>query len=219
MIRVENVSKTYPTRNGPRTILDRVSLTINKGERIGVVGRNGSGKSTLIRLLSGAERATSGQVTREMSVSWPLAFQGAFQLYLTGLDNFRFLCRVYNVDYKPLVPFLEDFSELGAYLHEPVHRYSSGMFARLSFAISMAIEFDCFLIDEIIMVGDSRFHAKCQYELFEKRKDRAMLLVSHDPGLIAQYCSSGAVLEKGQLHKYDDVADAYKHYQEMIVAA
>lgn len=219
MICVENVSKVYPTRRGSRTILSNVNLTIKKGERIGIVGRNGSGKSTLIRMISGAERPTSGQVTRNMSVSWPLAFQGAFQLYLTGLDNFRFLCRVYNVDYKPLVPFLEDFSELGVYLREPVHRYSSGMFARLSFAISMAIEFDCFLIDEIIVVGDSRFHEKCERELFEKRKDRAMLLVSHDPNLIRHYCTSGAVLEKGALHKYDDVSDAYDHYQEMIATA
>lgn len=219
MIHVENLSKVYPTRNGPRTILNQINLTIRKGERMGVVGRNGSGKSTLIRMLSGAERPTSGSVRREMSVSWPLAFQGAFQLYLTGLDNFRFLCRVYNVDYKPLVPFLEEFSELGAYLREPVHRYSSGMFARLSFAISMAIEFDCFLIDEIIMVGDTRFHEKCHHELFEKRKDRAMLLVSHDPNLIRHYCTSGAVLEKGTLYKYEDVGGAYDHYQEMIATA
>ncbi len=219
MITIENISKDYPTRNGPRRILDSVNLTINKGERIGIVGRNGSGKSTLIRIISGAERPTSGHISRGLSVSWPLAFQGAFQLFLTGLDNFRFLCRVYNVDYKPLVPFLEDFSELGPYLREPVHRYSSGMFARLSFAISMAIEFDCFLIDEIIMVGDSRFHEKCQRELFEKRKDRAMLLVSHDPNLIRHYCTSGAVLEKGTLHRYDDVGDAYKHYQDMIATA
>jgi capsular polysaccharide transport system ATP-binding protein len=216
MISVENLSKSYPTRSGSRTILDEVNLQFAKGEKIGILGRNGSGKSTLIRLISGAERPTSGHISRRMSVSWPLAFQGAFQLYLTGLDNFRFICRIYGVDPAPLVPFLEDFSELGDYLREPVHRYSSGMFARLSFAISMAIEFDCFLIDEIIAVGDSRFQAKCHTELFEKRNDRAMLLVSHNPELIRHYCTRAAVLERGSLKTFATVDEAYFHYQEHI---
>jgi capsular polysaccharide transport system ATP-binding protein len=219
MISVERLSKSYPTRAGSRTVLNQVDLQFTKGEKIGILGRNGSGKSTLIRLISGAERPTSGQIVRKMSVSWPLAFQGAFQLYLTGLDNFRFICRIYGVDPAPLVPFLEDFSELGAYLREPVHRYSSGMFARLSFAISMAIEFDCFLIDEIIVVGDSRFQEKCHVELFEKRRDRAMLLVSHNPDLIRHYCTRAAVLEGGTLRSFDSVDAAYTHYKEQTAHA
>jgi capsular polysaccharide transport system ATP-binding protein len=219
MIAVEQLSKSYPTRAGLRTVLDQINLQFVKGEKIGILGRNGSGKSTLIRLISGAERPTSGHIIRNMSVSWPLAFQGAFQLYLTGLDNFRFICRIYGVDPAPLVPFLEDFSELGMYLREPVHRYSSGMFARLSFAISMAIEFDCFLIDEIIAVGDSRFQAKCNAELFEKRGDRAMLLVSHNPDIIKQHCTRAAVLEKGVLQSFDTVDEAYAHYQAHVAHA
>jgi capsular polysaccharide transport system ATP-binding protein len=219
MISVDDVSKSYPTRGGPRIVLDRVSLSFEKGERIGILGRNGSGKSTLIRLISGAERPTSGRVVRQMSVSWPLAFQGAFQLYLTGLDNFRFICRVYGVDPVPLVPFVEDFSELGSYLREPVHRYSAGMFARLSFAISMAVEFDCFLIDEVIAVGDSRFQAKCNAELFEKRGDRAMLLVSHNPELIRHYCTRAAVLDAGNLVNFPSVDEAYDYYQTQMTHA
>lgn len=219
MIRVEHLSKYYKTRHGRRRVLDDLNFEIGKGEKLGVLGRNGSGKSTLIRLLSGAERPTSGRVVRNMSVSWPLAFAGAYQLHLTGLDNFRFLCRVYGVDHTHLVPFVEEFSELGVYLREPVYRYSAGMFARLSFALSMAIEFDCFLIDEVISVGDSRFHEKCNYELFEKRKDRAFIMVSHDPNMIRHYCQRACVIQDGKLHRFDDVNAAYDFYQPSAAVA
>lgn len=213
MIDLQHVSKEYPTRTGPVTVLDRIDLTVRPGEKLGILGRNGSGKSTLIRLVGGAEHPTSGRIKREMTVSWPLAFGGAFQGSLTGLDNVRFICRVYGVDPSSRAPFIEDFSELGRYLREPVKTYSAGMRARLAFAISMAIEFDCYLIDEIIAVGDSRFHEKCNKELFEKRKDRAMILVSHQPEQIATYCDRAAVLHDGTLQRFDDVAHAYEFYQ------
>jgi capsular polysaccharide transport system ATP-binding protein len=212
MIALENVSKIYGTRRGPRTVLDQVSLLVQPGEKLGILGRNGSGKSTLIRLISGAELPTHGRIRREMSVSWPLAFSGAFQGSLTGLDNLRFICRVYGTEFEPTLPFVREFSELGVYLKEPVKKYSSGMRARLAFAISMAVEFDCFLIDEIVSVGDSRFHEKCRVELFEKRKDRAMILVSHDAGYIREHCNHAAVLVEGQLHTFLKIDDAYEFY-------
>jgi len=214
MIELQNVSKIYRTRQGPRLVLDQLNLQVGKGQHIGIMGRNGSGKSTLIRLISGAESPTSGRVRRGISVSWPLAFGGAFQPYLTGLDNLRFVCRIYDVDYTSVVPFVEDFTELGIYLREPVLHYSAGMRARLAFALSMAIEFDCFMIDEIIVVGDSRFHEKCHIELFEKRKDRALILVSHDPNMIRAHCESVTVLSNGKLHPFDSIDNAYAYYQE-----
>ncbi|MGF6661621.1 capsular polysaccharide transport system ATP-binding protein [Paraburkholderia atlantica] len=214
MIELSNLTKVYHTRQGQRKVLDGINLRIKKGEKVGILGRNGAGKSTLIRLISGAELPTSGRLWRGMSVSWPLAFGGAFQGSLTGLDNLRFICRVYGSDAKAAEPFVREFSELGYYLREPVKTYSSGMRARLAFALSMAIEFDCFLIDEIIAVGDSRFHQKCHDELFGKRGDRALIIVSHDPGYIREYCDRAAVLVKGKLHSFDDVDDAYNFYQE-----
>jgi len=213
MIELTNVTKTYPTRQGRRLILDHVTLNVEMGQKIGIFGRNGSGKSTLIRLISGAELPTSGRVRRGISVSWPLAFGGAFQQYLTGLDNLRFICRIYGVDFRAVIPFVEDFTELGIYLREPVLHYSSGMRARLAFALSMAIEFDCFLIDEIIAVGDSRFHDKCLYELFDKRKDRALILVSHDSSMIRTYCERAYVLTAARLTSHDSVAAAHDFYQ------
>ena len=213
MISIENLYKVYPTRHGSRVVLDDINLRVEKGRKIGILGRNGSGKSTLIRLIGGAEPPTKGRIRRGITVSWPLAFGGAFQNYLTGLDNLRFVCRIYGVSYADALPFVEDFTELGAYLREPVGHYSDGMRSRLAFALSMAIEFDCFLIDEVTAVGDSRFHEKCNIELFEKRKDRAMILVSHNPAMIKSRCDSAAVLVDGKLKSFDGVDEAYAFYE------
>ena len=216
MIAVENVSKIYSTRFGPRTILDSVNFRLERGRNFGILGQNGAGKSTLIRLISGAEKPTSGHITRGMSVSWPLAFGGAFQAHLTGLDNLKFVCRIHGVDYKPLVPFVEDFTELGIYFREPVMHYSTGMLTRLAFALSMAVEFDCFLIDEAMVVGDVRFHERCHIELFQKRKDRAFILVTHDADVIKLYCERASVLHEGKLHPFDTVDAAYDFYNNRL---
>jgi capsular polysaccharide transport system ATP-binding protein len=219
MIRLDKISKTYGTRSGPVHVLRDVDLTVEPGERVGILGRNGAGKSTLIRLISGAEFPTSGHVQRDMSVSWPLAFGGAFQGALTGYDNLRFICRIYGVDPADKAAFVEEFSELGIYLREPVKTYSSGMRARLAFAISMVIEFNCFLIDEIIAVGDSRFHEKCNHELFVKRADRAMIIVSHDATYIREHCTRAAVLSNGELHHSASLDDAFDFYHQVTARA
>ena len=211
-IELEGVHKSYRTRRGPTPILKDVNLHVGAGEHVGILGQNGSGKSTLIRILSGIDRPTSGSVYRGMSVSWPLAFGGAFLGTLTGLDNIRFVCRLYGVDPKEKLPFIEDFTELGKYLREPVRSYSSGMRARLAFAVSMAIDFDCYLIDEIVAVGDDRFQRKCQIELFEKRADKAFLIVSHSPDFIRDHCHKASVLVAGELTNFDNVDDAYAFY-------
>lgn len=212
MIRMDDVSKVYRIHSGDITILDRVNLELPYGRRLGILGRNGAGKSTMIRLLSGAERQSTGTIHRGMSVSWPLAFGGAFQGSLTGADNLRFICRIYGIDWRDSIAFVEDFSELGTYLREPLKTYSSGMRARLAFAISMVVEFDCFLIDEIIAVGDTRFHEKCHTELFEKRGERSMVIVSHDAGYIREHCHRAAVLKDRELHHFDDVEHAFEFY-------
>jgi capsular polysaccharide transport system ATP-binding protein len=214
MIRLSDIHKRYHTRHGSVHVLDSINLSVAPGEKVGVLGRNGAGKSTLIRLISGAERPSAGHIVREMSVSWPLAFGGAFQGALTGLDNLRFICRVYGRNAEDKIDYVQEFSELGRYLREPVRTYSAGMRARLAFAISMVVEFDCFLIDEIVAVGDARFHEKCRVELFEKRGDRAMILVSHDPGYVRAHCDRASVLVSGRMHSFDNVDEAYTFYQE-----
>ena len=111
MISLIDVCKDYPTASGLRRVLSNVSFTVQKGERIGILGRNGVGKSTLVRLISGVEYPSSGKIVRGMSVSWPLAFSGGFQGSLTGLDNLRFICRVYGADFKKALDFVEDFGD------------------------------------------------------------------------------------------------------------
>lgn len=214
MIELKEISKVYETRTGPVTVLRDINLRVRSGERVGILGRNGAGKSTLIRLISGAEQPTSGNVERSMSVSWPLAFGGAFQSALTGYDNLRFICRIYGTDPDDKAEFVQEFSELGLYFKEPVRTYSAGMRARLAFAISMVVEFDCFLIDEIVAVGDARFHHKCQYELFEKRGDRAMIIVSHDANYVREHCHRAVVLTKGQMHHFDNMDESYEFYRD-----
>lgn len=215
MIRLENVSKAYPIKNSKRWVLQDVNFTLQKGEKIGILGRNGAGKSTLVRLLGGVEKPTKGKIIRNMKMSWPIAFGGAFQGSLTGADNVRFVCRIYNTDYKMAMQKVEDFAELGAYLYEPVKVYSSGMRARLAFAISLAIEFDCYLIDEVLSVGDANFQQKCHHELFEKRADRAMIIVSHELHNIKEICNEVAILDKGHFKKYTNVDEAISVYENL----
>lgn len=217
-VELRGVSKVYDTQHGSAAILKEVDLMVRPGEHVGILGQNGAGKSTLIRILGGAEQPTSGEVVRKMSVSWPLAFGGAFLGALTGIDNIRFVCRLYGADPEEKLPFIEEFTELGRYLREPVKTYSSGMRARLAFAVSLAIDFDCYLVDEIVAVGDDRFQRKCQFELFERRQGKAMLIVSHSADFVRAHCGRASVLNGGRLTNFSDVEEAYLYYSRHEVS-
>lgn len=218
MIRLTDIRKSYPTRSGPVHVLKGIDLQVAKGEKVGILGGNGAGKSTLIRLISGIEQPTSGTIERTMRISWPLAFTGAFQGTLTGMDNIKFICRIYGRDYRDVIDFVEDFSQLGRFLNEPVKIYSSGMRARLAFAVSLMIDFDCYLIDEVVAVGDSRFQARSQQELFDKRADRAMIIVSHDPHYLRQHCERACVLHQGHLSQFDTIDRALEFHEGIMQA-
>ncbi|WP_419177034.1 ABC transporter ATP-binding protein [Desulfosediminicola sp.] len=215
MIRAVNLVKEYKSDGGKHRVLDNVNFEVHRGERLAVLGRNGAGKSTLVRLLGGIELPTSGYIQRDMSLSWPIGLQGGFQGTLTGIDNMKFISKIYDKPYLEVYDYVEYFSELGDYLKEPVKTYSSGMRARLAFGLSLAIDFDCYLIDEVIFVGDQRFHRKCQYEIFEKRADRALLLVSHDPGILNEYCNGAMVLHRGKSKVFYDVPTALEIYANL----
>lgn len=217
MFELVNVYKSYPVHHGKseRMVLKDINLRVEKGEKWGILGRNGAGKSTMIRLISGAELPHSGKIIRNMTISWPLAFGGTFQGSLTGRDNVKLICRVYNIDFNQCIAFVEEFAELGAYLREPVKNYSSGMGSRLAFAISMSVEFDCFLIDEGMSVGDYRFHQKCNDELFKKRGDRAMIIVAHQMDIIQEHCDHAAVLDHGELTVCGSVEEAIAIYSAL----
>lgn len=215
MIILNDVVKSYSVRSGKVNVLDGINLTVQPGEKIGILGRNGAGKSTLVKLLGGVEEPTSGSIIRKMKISWPLAFSGAFQGSLTGADNVRFVCRIYGAEFGPAMEMVDSFAELGKYLYEPVKIYSSGMRARLAFALSLAVDFDCYLIDEVISVGDAKFHQKCQVELFEKRAHKSMIIVSHELHNIQNYCDKAAVLQNGKLEIFDDMQEAFSIYSSL----
>lgn len=215
MIECRDIHMNYRSGGVTKQVLKGIDLQIAPGERVGLLGRNGAGKSTLIRLIGGVEMPTSGKVSRRMSCSWPIGFTGAFQGSLTGYDNARFIARIYDKPYAEMRDFVEDFTELGSNLRMPVKIYSSGMRARLAFALSLAIEFDCYLIDEVIMVGDKNFQDKCKAEFFEKRNDRALLLASHHLEMVRNYCTSAIVLTGGRAQFYEDVPAAIAAYEEL----
>jgi capsular polysaccharide transport system ATP-binding protein len=215
MIICRNICKTYAHGKMRKQVLNNVNLVVERGQRMALLGRNGAGKSTLIKLIGGVEMPTSGKITRQMTVSWPLGFAGGFQGSLTGYDNARFIARIYQRSYVQVRDFVEEFTELGQQLKMPVKTYSSGMRARLAFALSLAIEFDCYLIDEIILVGDQNFHRKCHYELFEKRRDRAMILASHSTEVVREYCDRAVVIHKAVATDYEDVNLALDTYSNL----
>ncbi|MTI44442.1 capsular polysaccharide transport system ATP-binding protein [Roseibium hamelinense] len=215
MIKVIDLVKEYHVGHSRKRVLNGVNFEVARGERFAVLGRNGAGKSTLVRLLGGLEHPTSGEISRGMSLSWPLGLNGGFQGSLTGIDNMKFVARIYDKPYRDVFDFVEYFSELGSYLAEPVKTYSSGMRARLAFGLSLAIDFDCYLIDEVIFVGDQRFHRKCREEIFEKRADRSLLLVSHDANILNEYCNGALILHNGRSKVFEDVPLALDIYNSL----
>lgn len=215
MIICKNLTKNYKLHHGEKKVLRGINVTVQRGERVALLGRNGAGKSTLIKLIGGVELPTSGTVERHMTVSWPLGLNGGFQGSLTGFDNARFIARIYDRDYSTLKAFVEEFTELGRQLNMPVKTYSSGMRARLAFALSLAIEFECYLIDEVLLVGDQNFQRKCHYELFEKRADRTMILATHSSGLAHEYCDRALILNEGQLDAHQNLDAALEVYANL----
>lgn len=208
MIRFDNVSKTYHGRKFEKTVFSGMSFTIERGEAIGICGANGAGKSTLMRLISGVEQPTTGTVTRKMTTSWPIGYSSCFQSSLTGADNVRFIARVYRRPEAEVVAFVEDFAQLGIYFRQPVKTYSAGMAARLAFGVSLAIEFECYLVDEVTGAGDERFRARAESELAARRDNATLIMISHDPSTLKAYCRRGAVLYGGSLIHFDDIAEA-----------
>ena len=215
MIQAIDVSKEYRSEGRVHRVLNSVSFTVQRGEKIAVLGRNGAGKSTLLRLLGGVEVPTSGRIDQTMSLSWPLGLQGGFQGSLTGNDNMRFIARIYNKPFDYIRAYVDDFAELGRYLSEPLKTYSMGMRARFAFALSLAIDFDCYLVDEVIAAGDQRFQRRSHEELFERRADRSMILASHISDIVKAYCSRALVLHRGRGKVFDDLQLAIDIYNEL----
>lgn len=207
---VDALGKTWRETREP--VFSGLGFTLARDGRMALLGRNGQGKSTLIKILGGALPQSEGRIDWRMSASWPIGFGGGFQGSLSGVDNIRFLARLYEKEFTELLDRVDGFAELGQDLKKPVKHYSSGMRARLAFGLSLAIEFDCYLIDELVAVGDARFQEKCREELFERRAHRAFIMASHDTHLITEQCDRAIVIEGGKAKVFEDIHEAVEVY-------
>lgn len=213
MISLEHVTKSFMLKNHQKkVVLDDISYIFKEGVNTGICGLNGAGKSTLLKLLCGSSFPTSGKIVRTSSISWPVAFAGCVAGSLSGYQNLRFISRIYNSDYKRDKAFVEEFTELGDYLYEPVKTYSSGMKSKLAFALSMTIGFDFYLIDEAFSVGDATFRQKSVDLFKEKSKNSTLILISHSMGSVQQMCQKGLILENGKLIEHATLKESVEHY-------
>lgn len=216
MIELRRVSKAYRTGSGWNQVLDQVSAVFPSGRNIGILGLNGVGKTTLLKLIGGVEPPDSGEIYRDVTISWPLGFSGAFLPFATGRESTRFIARIYGADLRETEEFVLEFSELGQYFDMPFRTYSAGMRARLGFAISMAVEFQCYLVDELTAVGDMRFRERYAEEFRNRRHRSTVIMASHQPYTIKEFCDMTAVIINSQITLYDGVEEGMEAYLEHV---
>jgi capsular polysaccharide transport system ATP-binding protein len=212
---LRNVTKSYLTPKGRRYVFRNLSLAIPPGKNIGLIGRNGAGKSTLMRLLGGADVPDSGTIVTDRSISWPVGLTGGFQGSMSGRDNIKFVCRVYGAEGEAMrekIRFVQEFAEIGTWIDEPIKTYSSGMRSRVAFGLSMAFDFDYYLIDEVMSVGDAQFKRKCRKIFREKLKTSNVVLVSHSMSEISKLCDIVLLVKDGEIEIYEDVIEGIKAY-------
>ena len=215
MFEVRNITKSYLTPNGRKFVFRNLSLSVPVGKNIGLIGRNGAGKSTLMRLLSGADVPDSGVIVTNNSVSWPVGLSGGFQGSMSGRENVKFVCRVYgkvDSEMARVINYVEQFAEIGVWFDEPVKTYSSGMRSRLAFGLSMAFDFDYYLIDEVMSVGDAHFRAKCKEVFQEKMKNSNIILVTHSMSDVEKLCDTVLLVEKGSVIVFDNISEGISAY-------
>ena len=215
MISISNLTKSYVIGDRRHYVFKDISFDFPAGKNIGILGPNGAGKSTLLRILGGIDHADSGEINRNASLSWPLGLRGGFVGHMTGRENCRMICNAYGVKQKQMrdkLDFIKELSQIGEYFEQPVAYYSSGMGSRLGFALSMAFDFDYFLIDEITAVGDAHFKKLAKEALEQKRKDSKVILVSHSMGDLKRFCDIAVLIKNGEVKVYDDFDAAIQAY-------
>ena len=219
MIKLDNLTKFYPLSNGDKHFVFReFTFTFPDDCSIGLIGRNGAGKSTLMRLLSGADIPNAGRVITDKKISWPVGLAGGFQASLSARDNVKFVARVYGYKGEALeekVRYIEEFAEIGKYFDEPMNTYSSGMRSRIGFGLSMAFDFDYYLIDEAGAVGDAKFKKKSDAIYKEKLSNSKVIMVSHNMAEIKQWCDKVILVNSGITTVYDDVDEGIEMYKRI----
>lgn len=215
MIILHGVTKSYRTKQGRKYVFRDLSIEIPPGRNVAIIGRNGAGKSTLMRLLGGQDTPDSGKILTDKTISWPVGLSGGFQGSMTGRQNVKFVARVHgavNENMAAVVRYVEDFADIGEYFDQPVNTYSSGMRGRLGFGLSLAFDFDYYLVDEAMSVGDAHFKRKAT-EAFRNKINKAnMILVTHGMSQVRSLCDMVLLLKDGKLIRFDDVEEGIKSY-------
>ncbi|MEM7743545.1 MAG: ABC transporter ATP-binding protein [Pseudomonadota bacterium] len=213
MIRFENVSKSFWSNGYQKVILHNASFKVDVGRNLGVLAPNGAGKTTLVNMMAGLEQPDHGTITRHGRISWPVGFNGGMVQTMSGAENVRYISRLYDRDPEETLAFCIDFAELGHYIDMPIRTYSSGMRSRLIFAMLMAIDFDFYLVDEGASAGDRNFNQKAALMFSERLEYSTLIMVSHSPETLRQYCEQAAVLMDGTLHLFDSLEEAKELYE------
>ncbi|MGR3621459.1 ABC transporter ATP-binding protein [Pseudophaeobacter sp.] len=216
MIRFENLTKSFWLKGERKIVIDDLTLTLPTGRSLALLGRNGAGKSTLLQIISGTMRPDHGRVVSDGTISWQVGLAGSFHGQLTGVENIRFVARVYGVDTEELVDFVGEFSELGKSYQMPLRSYSSGMRARLAFGASMGIRFDTYLVDEVTAVGDASFRAKSRAIFAQRMRHSGAIMVNHSMPQLRQFCDSGLVLEHGKVSYFEDLDEAIDLHERLM---
>lgn len=216
MIELKGLTKSYVTPKGRHYVFKDLDAILPENKSVALLGKNGAGKSTLLRIIGGIDFADSGQVVTKKSISWPVALSGGFQGSLTARQNVRFVARLYvdneeQVDY--VVRFVEEFAEIGKYYDMPIKSYSSGMRSRIGFGLSMAFNFDYYLLDEVGAVGDASFRKKSQNLLNELKESSNLIMVSHDLKDLTQNCDVAFLVRDGKAEYFEDVQEAVEVYK------
>lgn len=219
MIELRNVCKTFVLSGRRKVVADDISIVFPSNTAVAILGRNGAGKSTLLKMIAGSMDPDHGTIIRKGTLSWPVGFGGSFHAELTGLQNTRFIARVYGVDTDELCAFVADFAQLGDHFFLPVRTYSSGMRSRLAFGISMGIQFDTYLVDEISAVGDASFRQRSERLFHDRLTGSSAIVVTHSMPQVKRLCSRVALLENGKLDVYDDVDLAIEIHEERMKQA
>ncbi len=219
MIIVDQVHKRYHTDHGPgKWVLKGVTLTIPPRVSVALIGRNGAGKTTLLHLIGGLDEPNRGRIERRCRVSWPMGRGRGLPGSLTGRQNAKFVCRIHGheSDIPAQLAAIQDFAELGDAFDEPILTYSAGMRQRLQFALSLAFDFDVYLVDESIGAGDALFRKKADTAFKERADHASVIMASHTESLLKQFCTAGILIDQGKAHWFDDLNSALKAYEESL---
>ena len=220
MIEVKNLTKSYIYKGRKVTIFRNLNFRIETGESVAILGKNGAGKSTLLRILGGIDKPDSGIIKSDLSISWPVGLLGGFQGSLSARENITFVSKIYGTgdksDLIERIKMVEDFAEIGSYFDRPFNTYSNGMRSRVTFGLSMAFDFDVYLIDEVTSAGDQRFRDKSKRLLFNKHKKSDFIMVDHSFWGLKLHCNKAFIIHEGMLFEFFDVEEAIQIHKSLM---